>query len=311
MKTKKIYMIAALLGTVLTGCQKEMETQAPAEEKPTEGGLKLTIIASKSHDTKALDLDDENNVLTPYWKSNEIVSLYKHDSDEPDLLEVAPGEGDLPKNATLSGEVSGLSEGDKVLLLIPTLDSYRTCNYTGQKGTIGDIEANYDFAAATVTMAEPDGNTISASAADFDNLQSIYRLGFREGSKDGDVINVKGFTVSSANDALIRSMSVSWDNDGEKYVWTDTPGSISVNIVGEAQEVVYASLRNTTKDMAEVPESDTYSFDVIDEDDILYFGTKVIPIDALQEQYFLSAKKIVVNKATIAQQSTSISSGVL
>ena len=226
MKTKKIYMIVALWGAVLTGCQKEVETQTPTEEKPTKETFKLTIIASKSHDTKALDLT--GNDLTAYWNSSEIVSLYKHDSDEPDLLEVVPEEGALPKNATLRGEVSGLSEGDKVLLLIPTLDSYRTCNYTGQKGTIADIEANYDFAAATVTMAEPDGNTISASAADFDNLQSIYRLGFREGSKDGDAINVKGFTVSSANNALVRSTSVSWDSaDGGNFVWADTPGSIS------------------------------------------------------------------------------------
>lgn len=310
MKTKKIYMIAALLGTLLTGCQKEVEIQTPAEEKPTEGTFKLTLVASKSHETKALDLT--GNALTAYWKSNEIVSLYKNDSVEPELLEVEPGDGELPTSATLSGEVTGLAAGDKVLLLIPTLDSYRTCNYTGQKGTIADIEANYDFAAATVTMAEPEGNTISASAADFDNLQSIYRLGFREGSKDGDAINVKGFTVSSANNALVRSTSVSWDSaDGGGFVWTDTHGSISVNVDGDAQAVIYAALRNTTNAMATVPENDTYSFDVIDEDDILHFGTKVIPIDALQAQYFLSAQKIVVNKTTIAQQSTSISSGVL
>ena len=65
--------------------------------------------------------------------------------------------------------------------------------------------------------------------------------------------------------------------------------------------------------MAVVPENDTYSFDVIDEDDILYFGTKVIPVTGYLENQgnFLSAQKIVVNKAILSQQTSSINSGVL
>lgn len=308
MKNTKIFLIAALLGSVLAGCQTEIDIE-PVEQSSDKTVLTLTVNATMAPATKALDLN--GNELKAYWKNTEIVALYTSDSSEPELLDVTPDSGDKPTDASLTGEVAGISKGDKLLLLIPCLDSYKTCNYTGQKGTIADIEANYDFAAATVTANAPSGSTITTTTAAFENLQSIYRLGFRVGSKTGDVLNVKGITVSSANNTLISSTTVSWNSVNEEYEWADTPGTITVNLDG-ISNVVYASLRNTTKDM-ETPADDTYSFDVVDEEDVLYVGTKVIPVkNALDAQgRFLSAQKIVVNKKTIAQQSSSITTGVL
>ena len=296
---KNILLMAALMGAlVLAGCQRaeeDLQEERP-EKEVAEGTYFLTVEASKGVDTKALFLDTEPgpDVLTAYWKNTEKVKVFKAGSGIGQL-DVAPGTGEKPVDATLSGEitVSGLTSGDALTLLIPR----ETWNYTGQVGTLADIESKYDYATATITVAGISGNTITTNDnAVFANQQSVYRFGFK--IKDTEtVVNVKEFTVSSTNDALVRACSL----DGT----ATESGSITVTPASATTELIYAALRNT---QAGTSTADTYSFNVIGSDNALYLGEKVIPATAMDAQgKFISAKSVEVSQTRMTAKSTSTS----
>ena len=287
--------MAALLGAVLlAGCQRaeeDLKDEKP-QEPAAEGAFFLTVEASKGADTKALYLDTSNNKLDAYWKSTEKVRVYKEGS-YIGQLDVTPGAGDRPLTATLSGEitVSGLSSGDALMLLIPR----ESWDYTGQVGTLADIESKYDYAKASVTVATISGNSVTTSqSADFLNQQSVYRFGFKAGT---DAVSVKSFTVSSANDALVRTCSL----DGT----ATESGSITVTPASATSELIYAALRNTRVGSSQ---ADSYSFSVIASDNSLYLGGKVIPATSLDAQgKFISAKTVEVSQTRLTASSTSTS----
>ncbi len=287
--------MAALVGAVLlAGCQRaeeDLKDEKP-QEPVAEGTFFLTVEASKGADTKALYLDTSNNKLDAYWESTEKVRVYKEGS-YIGQLDVTPGAGDRPLTATLSGEitVSGLSSGDALMLLIPR----ESWDYTGQVGTLADIESKYDYAKASVTVATISGNSVTTNqSADFLNQQSVYRFGFRAGT---DAVSVKSFTVSSANDALVRTCSL----DGT----ATESGSITVTPASATSELIYAALRNTRVGSSQ---ADSYSFSVIASDNSLYLGGKDIPATSLDAQgKFISAQNVEVSQTRLTASSTSTS----
>lgn len=284
MKNNRIYLIAALLGTVLAGCQVIENEVVDSEDnvQPEVASFTMTLEATKGIDTKALSLD--GSTMNAYWQSSERVKVYK-DGTCIGTLDVSPGSGEKPTTATLSGTIdnmAGLAKDVDLLLLIPR----ETWNYSGQKGTIADIASNFDYAVATVTITAVDGgaSTISATDATFVNQQSIYRFSFQVSTTP---LDVKGFTVSSAN--LVQTHT--WNGSA----WIDTPGPVAVSINGGgSSSTVYAALRNT---LAGSSTSDTYSFSVVGDDDVLYEGTKVIP-EAVIENYGIG--KYVSTTVTLA-----------
>lgn len=294
---KNILLMAALLGAVLlAGCQRaeeDLKDEKP-QEPAAEGTFFLTVEASKGADTKAMYLDQSGtkHKLDAYWESTEKVRVYKEGS-YIGQLDVTPASGDRPLTATLSGEitVSGLSSGDALMLLIPR----ESWDYTGQVGTLADIESKYDYATATVTVATISGNSVTTNqSADFLNQQSVYRFGFKAGT---DAVSVKSFTVSSANDALVRTCSL----DGT----ATESGSITVTPASATSELIYAALRNTR---AGSSQDDSYSFSVIASDNSLYLGGKVIPATSLYAQgKFISAKTVEVSQTRLTASSTSTS----
>lgn len=298
MKTKTILL--SLMGlAVLAACQKVEEPENPTPEVQPEqpaSSYILTVEASKGVDTKALSLDiiGTSETLSAYWRNTEKVKVYKA-SSYIGQLNVTPGSGEKPLDATLSGEitVSGLTSGDALTLLIPR----ETWDYTGQVGTLADIESKYDYATATVYVATIAGNTITTSDnAAFQNQQSVYRFGFKEAG-GSTALSVKSITVSSANDALVRTCSL----DGT----ATESGSITVTPASATTDLIYAALRNTR---AGSSQADTYSFDVIGSDNALYLGSKDIPSTSMATQgKFISAKTVEVTKTRMTANSTSTS----
>lgn len=284
MKNNKLYLIAALLGTFLAGCQVIEEEIVNHEEcvQPEVTSYTMTLEATKGVDTKALSLD--GSTLNAYWQSSEKVKVYK-DGSCIGTLDVTPDAGEKPTTATLSGTIdnmAGLAKDVDLMLLIPR----EIWNYSGQKGTIADIASNYDYAVATVTITAVDGgaSTISTTDATFTNQQSIYRFAFQVSSTP---LSVKGFTVSSAT--LVQTHT--WNGSA----WIDTAGPIAVNIDGSGSaSQVYASLRNT---LAGTSVADTYSFSVVGSDDVLYVGDKSIP-NTVIENYGIG--KYVSTTVTVA-----------
>ena len=258
----KYLLIPALL--VLAACQSmEMEDPAASREPlaAADSVFTLVIHATKDMDTKGLNLDGET--LNTYWRSGETVSVFRGASCLGSLG-VSPGAGTYPTTATLTGSinVSNLAVNDQLTLLLPR----ETWDYTGQDGTLATLQDQYDYALATVTVDQINGSEVSASStAVFKNRQSIYRFSFTSGS----ALSVKGFTLSSANEGLVRSFAFGAGS------LTPAPGSLSVTPASATTDPLFVSICNQST------VEDTYSFIITGGDDALYMATKAIPATVL------------------------------
>ena len=101
------------------------------------------------------------------------------------------------KHATLNSPVQ---RGDQLTLVFPRTGR----DYTGQKGTLDDIAANYDYATAQVEVQYADNTFVSASDAKFKNLQAIVRFNLQD--KSSKAISVSSLTISA--DGLLQKEGV-------------------------------------------------------------------------------------------------------
>lgn len=268
-------------------CQQvEIDTlESPESPESKDNTYTLTLQASKGEaDTKALDLvSGTPDHLDAYWTDTEKVKVFK-DGTLLGTLDVTPGSGTKPTSATLSGPVTteGLAANDVLMLMIPG----ENWNYAGQVGTLASIEADYDYATASVTIATVDdvNHTITTTAsANFQNQQSIYRFGFKDGE---NYFDPKDFTVSATGGKLVQSMS--WNGSA----WTPLYGNIGVTPASApGDHFYYVSIRN------DQTTDDTYSFVITGSDDVLYMATKAIPAAVLDSPKFISAKSITATKS--------------
>lgn len=267
MKNTKILLIAALLGTVLAGCQKEADIQKP-EEKPTvEKGWTLTIQVSKDTDTKALDYDGMNNKLSPYWEVGETVDVYLVGGDVVGTLEV---ESVALGVATLTGEIdaAGMVVGDILKLVTP--GSGQAWDYSAQNGIAPD--ADFDFATSCLKVTALNTATQEIETENYDDPtadptftseQSVYRLLFKIGD---DPIDPKSFTMSATQNKLVLSRSFSGSD------WTSAYGPISATPSATTSDHKYfLSVRNEN-----TTATNNYKFEVVKADNALYEGSKDI-----------------------------------
>lgn len=298
MKNNKIFLIAALLGTTLVACQKEVEIQNPEEKTPAqEKGWTLTVQASKSGDTKAMETDSENEkVLNAYWKNGEKVAVYLG-GNLLGTIEVTTEDHVNP--ATLSGEISvtGVAEGSTLTLLFPGRDD-DSWTYLGQDGSA--LPETFDYATASLTVGTKDdvNHTISATGnATFQNEQSIYRFGFKVGGT-GDPIAIKSFIMNASQGQLVQSMKY------ESNAWVkNSYGALTLTPSSTPDDHLYwMALRNDHSGSA-----DSYSFSVVGSDNALYEGAQSIPANALNGNgKFINAKKISVTQKTMGPNSATI-----
>ena len=284
---------------LLAGCQKAEEELIKEEpevvpELPA-GSYTLTLEATKGVDTKALSLD--GSTLNAHWVTGETVAVYLSGAYKG-LLTATVNPSDNTR-ATLSGtldNVEGVVAEAELTLLFPRAD----WDYTGQDGSApsesGSLATKYDYATATVTVASVSGSEVTTTGgASFVNEQSMYRFGFKEGGADPQIA-IKGFTVSSTHNTLVRSRS--WDGSA----WAETFGPIAVEVAGEALTLPYASLRNTRVGSGN---GDSYSFSVIGSDNALYLGGKDIPSSVMDVQgRFISAQSISVTRSNLTRSGT-------
>lgn len=310
MKTNRLFLIAALLGTVLAGCQKmedpiENPDVIPSDEK----GWSLTVEAQLSVDSKAMDLSGTGNTtkLKSYWKQGEIVAVYFGD-ELRGTLEVTETKTDPADPAVLHGEninVSGLSVNDNLTLVYPGRTDEKW-TYVGQDGSAPDEDGslnNFDYATATlkVTGLVSSTSTIMASVENnFDFEQAIFRFGFRVGDANAANIAVESISLSSNQNQIVRNRNVS--GTSTEY------GCISVNTssTNPSDNLYFMSVRdeNTTVD-------DTFTFYVVGSDDnALYNGDKPIGSSNLGFGRFLSTSKVVVNKTDLTTTSGSVSTAL-
>ena len=285
MKTNNLFLVAALLGTVLAGCQKVSEVQNP-EEKPGEVKVwTLKVQAVKDVDTRALD--NSGNTMKPYWKEREQVDVYLDGEIIGTLAVTAVSDAGT---ATLEGTVSAenLEAGSSLYLLFPNRPD-GAWTYLGQNGTLPEP---FDYASATLEIASLDPNehtiTVTSNKASFVNEQNIYRFSFTVGN---DAISVKSFIVASDKEQIVRSRSYSGD-------WNSVYGNLFVNSLS-AQTPSFVSIRN------ENTGAERYTFSVVGNDDALYLGNKSISAGIVNDNsQFLGATIPVAKKAFTPEDGT-------
>ena len=214
---------ACIAALALVSCQKETTpAPAPAPEQPSAKTYTLTVDATKGEDTKALSLDGQ--VLNVKWADTDQVSVFAGDwsGDPMGTLTAAASE---TGSTTLTGAVTGAAEGDNLNFLFPRAE----WSYTGQKGILlseeNSIEKKYDYAAATVTVNEVDGTTITTNTANFTSQQAIVKFTLK--NNDGSAaLAADKLTISAASNKLVTNKS--YRGAGEKTYhtsYTATAGS--------------------------------------------------------------------------------------
>lgn len=305
MKTNKIFLFAALLGTVLVGCQKENEIQKP-EEKPSSDqnqAWTLSIQVSKTAETKALTLDTSgsNDKISASWKHGEKVAVY-FGADLLGALEVTSADDVDP--ATLEGQITkpdGLVASSDLFLLFPGRDDNKW-TYLGQDGTApspsGTMSTLFDYATATLKVETVDEEhhviniNSSSSSTSFANKQSVYRFGFKVNGA-GDNIELKSLLLSASDGKLVRSYTnTSGDWEAEKGPIMLVPSD------GVTDNIYYMSICN------ESVATENYVFSVVGTDNVLYEGVKEIPSTAHGVGKLISARNISVAKKTMGPEDT-------
>lgn len=286
---KNILFVAALAGALIwTGCQKEEKGTEKPEERTDVPTWTLTVQATKTTDaqTKALDLgtDTESgkDMINATWSAanDHVFVYYKPDATMPwtqleGQLNVVDGDG--TDTATLSGDIQGNLTGiSQIKLVFPRTE----WNYSTQYGLLkgeNSIERLFDYALATVDVTETDGK-LSASAASFDNQQSIYRFSFKFG---GVKLTAKNVVVSSANDKIVATYN--------PFTAAMTYSPITLSMATATPEPVYAAIKH------DGTAEDTFHFTVIDNEGVTYKGSKAIPAAAF-EQSFVSVKNMSLSQ---------------
>ena len=289
MKNNKVFMIAALLCTMLVGCQIEQEIiESPVDQPST---VKLTIQVSKeSDDTKALDIDGKK--LKATWAAGEKVDVYLGENRLGTLEVLA--DPDPGATATLSGTITktnDLTDASTLTLLFPGRDDH-AWTYLGQDGSYlsGSLAADFDYTLATLDVDSVSDSEVEATVSEtFAPQQSVYRFGFKIGGA-GDAIAVKSFTVSSNQNKLVQTRT----NDGG--TWTSNYGLLSVTTGTAPDGNLYCvAIRNENTSV-----NDTYTFTVVGTNDALYEGTQAVGSSNLGQGRFLSAKGINISQKVMA-----------
>lgn len=192
---------ACIAALALVSCQKETApAPAPAPEQPSAKTYTLTVDATKGEDTKALSLD--GNTLNVKWAGTDQVSVFSE--NWATTFGTLTADASETGSTTLTGEVTGASVNDKLNLLFPRAE----WSYTGQKGILlsdeNSIEKKYDYAAATVTVNEVDGTTITTDAANFTSQQAIVKFRLTDGT---DPIAVNSLKIAASSNKLVTNKS--------------------------------------------------------------------------------------------------------
>ena len=232
-----ILMLVVLLlaGTALTSCTHS-DDPIPEPEPSGPKTYTLTIKASKSPDTaltRALTLEDleggKQNLLAR-WATTETIIVQSGGANVGTLTPQSAG-----KNVESSGSVtlSNPSVGNELSLFFPST----TISYAGQKGTLADIAANYDYATATAKIKTISGSTITAddgagNDVTFVNQQAIVQFTLKEFSDGTTLLSPSSLTIDYGTESISLT-----DIPGDTYT-TNGNGVLYVAIPGFSDQTL-------------------------------------------------------------------------
>lgn len=158
---------AGIVGVSCTGFDVELPEKIQEEHpQQKEGVYTLTLTAYKGAPTKALTEATDGKTIQSTWETTDVVKVYRENTE---LGTLHPLEGGST-TATLTGEVTGASEGDALTL------KFCSESYASQDGTLAYIAAHCDYATATVSVTAVSGSTITTTPASFESRQAIVKF---------------------------------------------------------------------------------------------------------------------------------------
>lgn len=199
---------ALLAGMALCACSSDdpMDNdQTPVPVQPGEAGSDDSWGVKIEGDmTRGLSLS--GTTLTPNF-NGETIYVYYGGTNVGTLK--APS-GNLTGDRTPTGRLNNATYTQGQSLTLCFLKPKGFSDYTGQKGTLDDIAANFDYATATATITNVDNNThtLTISKATFTSQQAIIGFKFSIGLNSGDVITIKQNNASGTTKATVTSPAV-------------------------------------------------------------------------------------------------------
>ncbi len=199
---KPIYRIMAafmIIGATLSAC-------SALEDEVESHGYTLSVEATKgsasdeavsSNPTKGLE--QMSDYINTFWASGDKVMTYSNGYGTK-YGELTPN-GDGTNITTLSGTIDEApSEGSNLSLVFPRYP----LDYTGQKGTLEDIAANFDYATASTTVTSVTGSSVSTSGATFSDQQAILKINLQTGDERSS-FSATDLGITDLNGNLIQS----------------------------------------------------------------------------------------------------------
>ena len=177
-----------LMGVVLTSCAEDIWFQ---DGNVKEGTYTLSVETTKGISMTTRALSPEETTLTATWDTTDHIYVKKGSTWANGSLQPQYS----GRTATLKGSLSDITIAieDELTLQYP---KNGTPDYSGQKGTLDDIAANYDYATASATVKAISGGNVSATAANFTNLQAIVKFRLLDKSDGTTPINTTQLTVN-------------------------------------------------------------------------------------------------------------------
>lgn len=184
-----------LAGITLCACSSDGDDSLDNKPTPVQPG------EASSDDTWGVEVEDDvtrglslsGTTLTPTF-NNENIYVYYNNTKVGTLKPSATGSG----TKVLTGRLNNAEYAVGQSLYLYFLKDKGFNTYTGQKGTIADIAANFDYATATgsITKIDEKTHTLTISKASFAGHQAIIGFKFSEALNASDVITISGAASS-------------------------------------------------------------------------------------------------------------------
>ena len=228
-----IRTLAALLmaGAAFTACSSSDDNIIDEQPvNPAQKTYTLTVNASKGDGAQTRALDLTGKTLTASWATTENVYVKKGETWATGSLQPETA----GTTATLKGSLTGISieANDNLTLQFPKSGDI---TYAGQQGTIADIQANFDWATATVDVesVSPSGNiNPNTATTTFTNQQAIIKFTLQDKGNGNAAISPSAFTVSDGTSTVeLTGITDAYTANGSGILYVAFPAAGSAKTI--------------------------------------------------------------------------------
>lgn len=262
-----IINLAFLASCFMVSCSTEaFDTNQPVK------GARIVIPAQKMS-TKAVGTDGKATFLT-----SENVYIAKAGVIDANAIHPSAESASTTFAGTLK---ETYSQGDKITVLYNT-NASGVVDYSGQDGSIGSVkDAGYAEDVEIVSYSE---GVLTTESAKIQNLQSIFKFTFTNGSTNAEISGIRFVRVYSTNNTLVSSYNAK--------AKSSTHGPVTISRSDNlADNYIYAALRFDSNP------GDEIVFQVVDNAGNVYSGSKVAPSAGFENGNIYNSS-VVVNRYT-------------